>query len=231
MDKFQIAKNELYKISHNDDQQGCEELFCKLHNEDYLGSPQTENTNSHNCIACQLQVGNMRIFKFLNDTKTEEDIEYSFTMFILLLYLQVEKFQTIFKLIGITFEYVEQNWEQLIRIRKWANFVKHPKGFLFTHHPNFIFEDDPSYNALKADSQNQLIDYEIIKKFFTKETDEGFKNTIKEVGNKKNVVIVIPCPEKVIQEYSKISMEFCEKIGANPHFKEILKKHTTIEDY
>lgn len=234
MDKFQQAKEILYKISHHDHINGCEQLFCKLHNDEYLGSAEKDSTNSHNCIACNLQDGNLKIYKFLNElgkVDTSEDIEYASTIFYLLLYLQVEKFHTIFKFIGITFEYVEQNWEPLMQIRKWANFIKHPKGFLFTHHPTFIYEDNSTIPTLKANKQNQIIDYDIIKKFYTRETDDGFKNTIKEVGNKRNIVVILPCPVRIMTDYCKISQGFCNKLGDNPHFKEILKKHSTIEDY
>lgn len=235
MDKFKQAKNELYKITHHDHKAGCEELFCKLHEEDYLGSPENDTTISHNCIACNLQDGNLKLYKFLNElapVKTSEDIEYASIIYYLLLYLQVEKFHTIFKFIGITFDYVEQNWETLVQIRKWANFIKHPKGFLFTHHPNYIFEDDTTIPSLQADKKNnQLFQYGEIKKFYSRESDDGFKNTINEIGNKKNITVVLPCPLRIMKEYCKISKEFCNKIGENPHFKEILKEHSTIEDY
>jgi hypothetical protein len=234
MTKYQQAKEILYKITHDDHMNDCEQLFCKLHDDNYLGLPENNTTNSHNCIACNLQDGNLKIYKFLNELGTVEstdELEYASTIYYLLLYLQVEKFHTIFKFIGITFEYVEQNWETLIQIRKWANFIKHPKGFLFTHHPTFIYDDNSTITSLKANKQNQIIDYEIIKKFYTRETDDAFKNTIKEVGNKKNIIVILPCPVRIMIEYSKINQEFCKKIGENPHFKEILKKHSTIEDY
>ena len=234
MDKFKQAKEELYKITHHDHSAGCEQLFCRLHEEEYLGSPENETTISHNCIACNLQDGNLKIFKFLNELGTiqsSEEIEYASTIFYLLLYLQIEKFHTIFKFIGITFDYVEQYWEPLIQIRKWANFIKHPKGFLFTHHPSFIYEDDATIPSLKSNNINQVISYEEIKKFYTRETDDGFKNTIKELGNKKNIIVVIPCPLRIMTDYCRINVEFCDKIKDNPHFKEILKKHSTIDDY
>ncbi len=234
MDKFKLAKEELYKITHDDPLAGSEEIFCKLHGEDYLGIFVNEATNSHNCIACNLHDGNLKIYRFLDElgtVKTSDQIEYASTIFFLLLYLQIEKLHTIFKFIGITFEYVEENWEPLVQIRKWANFIKHPKGFLFTHHPTFIYEDDKTIPGLKSIKINQLIRYDEIKKFYTRETDDSFKNTIKEIGNKKNIIVVLPCPLRIMKEYCKISIEFCDKIGVNPHFKEILKKHSTIEDY
>jgi len=35
----------------------------------------------------------------------------------------------------------------------------------------------------------------------------------------------------LIKNYSEICKQFCIKIGENPHFKEVLMKHSTIEDY
>jgi hypothetical protein len=229
MEKFISAKSKLEKIVYFDPQNGCEELFCKLHNEDHLGS--RDNSDSHSCIACQLQEGNSNLLKFLTDNQYSMHIDYEFTVFIILLYLQVEKFHTIFRLIGITMEYVEENWSTLIVIRKWANFIKHPKGFLFTHHAEYIFEDDSNLKKYRNDSQTQIIDFELIKKFYNRESDDSFKNSIKKLGNKRNLKVVIPCPDTLIDDYIRICNEFCSKICMNPHFKEVLKKHSTIEDY
>jgi hypothetical protein len=133
---------------------------------------------------------------------------------------------TIFKIIGITMDYVEKNWPVLIEIRKWANFIKHPKGFLFTHHPKYIFE-----NESISKSNNQIIDYEIVIKFYNRESDDSFKKSIHEMGNKKNLIVLVPSPERIINEYVIVCREFCDKIKLNPHFKDVLKEHSTIIDY
>lgn len=200
--------------------------FCVLQEYTHLGN--RNNTEHHNCLACQLKQGDDRLARFLRESKTGEDEEYDFTIFILLMYLQVEKLNTIFKFIGITQDYVEENWQVLIEIRKWANFVKHPKGFLFTHHPIFVFETA----QVKKNSKTKVLDYKtFVSKFYNHENKDYLTQTIQEIGNKQNITVVIPSPLRLIKEYLKVSASFCKKVKSNPHFKEVLKKHTTINDY
>lgn len=202
--------------------------FCSLQNITHLGIK--TRSNYHNCLACQLEEGNNKIIRFLRDSDTSKDDieekEYYFTVFILLLYLQVEKLNTIFKFIGITFEFVEENWKVLGEIRKWANFIKHPKGFLFTHHPNFHFETE----NIKPDKNTKIIDADFVFKFYNHEDKEKLSQTIQQIGNKNNLIVLIPDPDRLIKDYIKVSKKFCDTVKRNPHFKAILKKHTTIID-
>ncbi len=123
MNKFDIAKTELEKICIHKPRSGCEQIFCILHEQEYLGI----HKESHACVACNLNDSVERIYRFLKQNRSKEDIEYSFTAYILLLYLLVEKMHTIFNHVAITYQYVKKNWKILIEIRKWANFIKHPK--------------------------------------------------------------------------------------------------------
>ena len=83
----------------------------------------------------------------------------------------------------------------------------------------------------KSNSDTKVFEFTDIKKFYSKENEDLFKQLVKDVGNKRNIYVALPCPEVLIAEYNSISQLFCSKIGENPHFKEILKKHSTIEDY
>jgi len=227
MDKFKKAASIIEKISVHNTRKNCEELFCKLHDEDYLGfSVKPKKGINHNCLACQLNDGNQRIHKFLKQTDSSSDNEYNFTIYILLLYLQVEKLHTIFKIIGLTFEYVELNWKVLIEIRKWANFIKHPKGFLFTHHPSFLFEDAKYHE----DDHTKILDYKFVSKFYYRENEEILKQSIQELGNKSNILVILPSPDRLASEYVKVCTEFCDKIKDNPHFREILKTRSSLND-
>ena len=121
-------------------EESCSYLFCDLHDKEYLG----DHKGNHVCIACTLDDSVCKLDRFLTeatDLENDEDsnVDYIFTNYILLLYLTVEKLHTVFKTIGISYDFVEENWPVLIEIRKWANFIKHPKGFLFTHHPTYYF--------------------------------------------------------------------------------------------
>lgn len=226
MNKFELAKNELEKICTSNSKMDCEKIFCILHEVEYLGD---HGRNAHACIACNLNDSLEKIHRFLEQNKSSDDLEYSFTIYILLLYLLVEKMHTIFKYIGISYEYVEDKWKVLIEIRKWANFIKHPKGFLFAHHPEYQFE----YEVIdKEYSKWKRIDYvNFVEPLYKHEDPRKFKQTINQFANKENLLVIIPCPERIIKELNIVCREFCEKIKENKHFQEILKADSVLENY
>ena len=226
MNKFELAKKELEKICTHDPENSCEQVFCILHEPLYLGS---HGENSHACLACTLNDSVDKIHKFLNENQSSDDLEYTFTLYILLLYLLVEKMHTIFKYVGISYEYVEANWHVLIEIRKWANFIKHPKGFLFVHHPEYHFEDETIPNS---HSSWKKINYtNFVEPLYKREDEAKFRHTIKEFANKSDLLVIIPCPERIAKELSIVCKEFCSKIKDNKHFQEILKADSVLEDY
>ncbi len=227
--KFKFARNELQKICSYEASEECEYLFCILHEEDYLG----DHKGSHVCLGCTLNDSISKIDRFLSeaqqlDENTPENLEYLFTVYILLMYLTVEKLHTIFKFIGITWDFVEENWKVLVEIRKWANFIKHPKGFLFTHHPDYIFEDSKDID--KSNKTVKYLDFDFVSKFYFREDEKKLKQTILEIGNKENIVVLLPCPERLTKEFVQVCREFCEKIKNNEHFKSILKNHVILEE-
>ena len=226
---FVLALENIEKVACHDPSQNCEQIFCILHEPGYLGEHDREG---HVCLGCNLNDSLVMLHTFLKDIKSEYSIEYKFTMFILLLYLIVEKLATIFKVIGITQEYVEENWSIMVEIRKWANFIKHPKGFLFTHHPEYIFETgDFLTPEQKKDSPNKYIEYDFVKRFYTRENPAQTKELLKQIANKDKVIVILPAPDRLTEEFAKICRAFCEKIKDNAHFKEILKKHSFTEGY
>ncbi len=226
MNKFDLAKKELEKICTFNPEKDCDQIFCILHEQEYLGN---HDGNTHACIACNLNDSLEKIYRFLNQNKSLDDLEYSFTIYILLLYLLVEKMHTIFKYIGISYEYVEDKWNVLIEIRKWANFIKHPKGFLFAHHPEYHFEDETIDNKY---TNWKKIDYvNFVEPLYKREDPRKFKQTISQFANKINLLVIIPCPERIAKELNTVCKEFCEKIKDNKHFQEILKADSVLENY
>ncbi len=226
LDKFTLARDELEKICTYCPDRECYMVFCILHSAEYLGDHEGK---SHPCIACNLNDGLAKIYKFLDENKKPVDIEYSFTIYILLCYLLVEKMHTIFRYIGISYEYVEEKWWVLIEIRKWANFIKHPKGFLFSHHSEYFYENE----KITKDFINcKQINYDnFIKPLYSSENPKKFKQTINEFANKDDLLVIIPCPERIAKELNVACNEFCKKIKDNEHFKEILKKDSVLEKY
>lgn len=84
--------------------------------------------------------------------KPTEDLDYYFFNYFLLLYLFVERVDIIFEVINkdgkskLFNDYQQHNFKTLRKINKWANFIKHPKEFLFTHWATYYFEGDPEIN-------------------------------------------------------------------------------------
>jgi hypothetical protein len=226
---FIKAKAELGKIC-NIGIKTQSQIFCILHSPEHLGQGNKDSyeIRNHSCIGCNLQESLDNIYRFLSENNNKQfglDYGYTFQVFILLLYLNLEELTTIFKFIGITQEYVQDNWPVLIEIRQWANFVKHPKGFLFTHHPEYLFEGE------KKNKKFCYIDKDFIKKLYNHESSGKFEQTIQQIGNKANVKILIPDPVQIIKEYKNVCEKFCDKIKNNEHFREILIKHGTLENY
>ena len=224
MNKFELAKAELQKSCTYVPNKNFDQLFCRLHDEEYLGS----HSGSHACLACNLNNSLEKIHKFLKQNRSKEDIEYSFTIFILLTYLLVEKLTTVFKHIGITQEYVETKWPVLTEIRKWANFIKHPKGFLFAHHPEFLFEDDEI--PIKYKNWKKVNYKNLVEPLYKREDEGKYKQSINEFANRFELLVLIPNPERIAKELNLACFDFCEKIKDNSHFKEILKE-TSVIDY
>lgn len=232
MNKFELARKEIEKICVLNLDENCEQVFCILHEPEYLGN---HEENTHACLGCNLNNSLEKVYIFLTENNASEHTEYplyreySFTTYILLMYLLVEQLHTIFKYIGISYEYVESKWKVLIEIRKWANFVKHPKGFLFAHHPEYFFEDEsipPDYSNWKK------INFEnFVTPLYKREDEKKFKQTIHQFANKPNLLVIIPCPERLARELSVVCKEFCEKIKDNKHFQEILKADSVLENY
>lgn len=201
------------------------QIFCVLHNSEYLGN--NSDATDHSCIACNLNGAICNVTNFLkyND---HTDIEYSSTGNILFNYLLVERLTLLFKIVGISYEWVEENWPILIEIRKWANFIKHPKGFLLTHHPEYSFEGE----TLPSDKKYTIVTYkDVVEPLYKREDEAKYKQTFERFANKQNIIVIVPNPERWAKEVIVVCYAFIEKIKLNEHFKEILKKNTVIENY
>lgn len=226
MDKFKLAKNELEKFCVYKPKSGCQQIFCILHEAAYLGS---HDGTSHACLACNLNDSLEHVYKFLRSNRYLTKIEYTFSIYILLLYLLIEKLHTVFKVIEISFEFVEENWPILIEIRKWANFIKHPKGFLFAHHPVYIIEDEPIPDAQKEWKKITYSNFIVL--FYDRERKEKFQQTMIEFANQSELIVLIPNPERMAKELNSACTEFCQMIKDNPQYRVILTEHSVLENY
>lgn len=170
---------------------GDNPLICELH--DILDKGEL----NHNCLACNIASSFDLIQKHLRNHDSLQDQEYAFQSTIIIYYLLVEKFFAIFKSI----EEAElkpkgyKNAHKTMRlIWGWANFLKHPKAFMYVHDPKFInlgeYQLKENENN-KGDENSYLgIENEFIKKYYM----GGSKNTelYELIKNKTNVLVVYP---------------------------------------
>ena len=112
---------EIYLSSHYPDGVDSSSLMCSIHGSFKEG---------HNCVACNLNVNSELIIKFLLQYKAFRDVNLTFTNFILLLYLLVERYNEFFNLLTLQESYRIRYFQVFQEIKWWANFLKHPKGLI-----------------------------------------------------------------------------------------------------
>lgn len=159
-------------------------------------------------------------------------LDYYFNNYILWLYLTVERVEFIFDLLtskdknpkedlsnNIFLEYYQDEFKIFILIKKWANFIKHPKKFLFCHYPNYVFNKPFEENTT-------IIDSEYIAKYFS-----DSKKSPVDLTNKKDVYVIIPNLTDLTEQFCETFLKFIALITENSIVANRLRKKTVIEDY
>lgn len=158
------------------------------------------------------------------------NLDYYFFNYFLLLYLFVERVDLIFEVINkggkskLFNDFQFHNFKALRKINKWANFIKHPKEFLFTHWATYYIEGDEAIEIKEGDVK---IDTDFIFKHYFSETKE--RSVILE--NNKNVYVEVPNLENITTDFCKEMDVFFDFICCNQVVADFLKKKSTIEDY
>jgi len=193
--------------------------------------------NGHNCLGCNLQEDIDWIESFLEQAKAENyfygeiHIEFFFKSYLFHLYLLTEKIFEIKKIIGLPVSYKEKEFEVYRNIKLWANFFKHPKAFILTHHPKFYFDNDLEKIERKRKGSDKIIDLKFIQKYYTGEDKNKYKNLILELKNNDNVKVILPSPETLTLDFCNACGVFITIIRENKAYREILNDVTTLENY
>ncbi|UKM65050.2 hypothetical protein GSB9_01612 [Flavobacteriaceae bacterium GSB9] len=216
---------DLFISEHYDDEYNT--LFCSIHNNFQKG---------HNCVACNLNDSNLRIENFLIQHRSFKDINLTFTSFILLLYLQVESIYEYFDLIQLQESYKLKHFKIFQDVKRWANFLKHPKSFMLVHHPKWTFEgrkikneEDDNLVAEKIKRSNPTIDTDFVNEFYS--GDRKNRELYKKLNKKEKVLICFPDPIKLIKEFTEAQRKFVDVISNNEIIRDLLDNKTTIENH
>lgn len=197
--------------------------MCQLH--DVFG---TMDDNHHNCLGCNFADSIQLIEAFLKTWQSQETIHFSYTTYLILCYLLVERIDTMFNVIQLNQDYRVEHFKILLSIRRWANFIKHPKAFLLTHHAEYTFHDSPKNGAL-TDHAAVVIDRTFVDKYYS--NDDKNNELYREIENKENVLVVFPDVIHVTEELCVAINKSVDVIRDNAVYKEVLAKRSTFLDY
>jgi hypothetical protein len=159
-----------------------------------------------------------------------DDLDYYFFNYFLLLYLFVERVDIIFDIVSekgktkLFNDFQQHNFKTLRKINKWANFIKHPKEFLFTHWPNYYIEGETTIDLKDGDVK---IDTDFIFNHYFSESKE--RPVI--LQNNRSVYVEIPNLENITTEFCKEMNIFFDFICCNQVVADFLKKKSTIENF
>jgi hypothetical protein len=182
--------------------------------------------DGHNCLGCNLQDQATLISDFLGSADVCYSKIHFFTIYNLLLYLLTERILEIKKIIGLPSGYKEDKFRVLKEVKLWANFLKHPKAFILTHHPKYVFNGED----YERDSK-KIIDFEYILKYYSGEDINKYKVLVRELRNNKNVLVELPDLKRLTHDFCEACKEFIDIIKENKAYREILNDMTTLEHF
>lgn len=226
MNDYQLADFELARINFESQLMGSQDNYypniCDIH--DAFESMQEESSR-HNCIGCNFADSVWLVKYFFDRVHTYESIHDAYFEYIFRLYLIVERMNEIFSIIELPEKYRLKHFNTVREIHKWANFVKHPKAFIYTHHPVFAIEGED----MEPNTNSQIIDSDFVQKYYSgmKRNKELFKK----LSNNKAVIVKFPKPSALIGYFSNELCLFKNVICNNDVYKEILSEHSSYELY
>ena len=198
-------------------------VMCEFH--DAFG---TYDTGHHNCLGCNFADITWLIINFLQTYALQNKIQYAYSTFIVLAYLLVERIDTLFNIIDLNKTYRAEHFKVLLEIRRWANFLKHPKAFLLTHHPTFSYHSSPRNKELREHA-SVVIDRAFVDSYYV--NDDRDKALYKELENKDNVLVIFPDVVRLAKDLCKAMHDCVAVVRDNPVYRWVLEDKTTFYDY
>lgn len=203
--------------------------MCELH--DIFSSqtsPSETVTADHNCLGCNFADSITLIDGFLQTHEGQTSVQSSHTIAIMLFYLLVERMDMLLNLIKLNEEIRKADFKILMEMRKWANFIKHPKAFVLTHHPVFTFEGHSENPALRPEA-NATVDFTFVQKYYS--NDDKNDVLFEELENKDNVLVIFPSLPNVAKRMCEAMSTLIALLRENSVFRRILNQKSTFTEY
>src|SRR5580704_3914114 len=171
--------------------------MCRIHAA-YAG-PEEAN---HNCLGCNFNDLTDQVSKFLQLVGGNPGLlEYheGFSLLSQLVNSVWERIADVFDMLTVPQSYRCRHYGTFIRLRRWANFFKHPKEFgWLVHHPEYCNERSTDAAKYRADKQFKIVDDEFLKKYYSADRCKGLAGEF--AGFQKMVVVVLPDLMEVITQ-------------------------------
>ncbi len=214
-----VLENNLDIFSEIYDFEHYSSNFC------YLNYHMNENDSSHNCIACNLNETLSYTLDSIRNTPSYAYVEHYYCFVIQSLYLTAERVLSVSKS-AFQIDEIVDSYPTTMQIRKWANFFKHPKSFLFCHHPDYFID---GFDNDDLENYDLIIDSTFIEVYYK----DGSKNQeLKEnLENKQNVAVIFPKIDRLFKDFHVELNLFLNDLNDNPELVEELINRATIEDY
>lgn len=192
----------------------------------------TITDGAKNCEDCLGENLNSLIVSVVDDFFTNytpafnTQIDFYFSTYNFWLYTFVERIDFVFKVLNkdnenkLFADYHKKNFKTLADIRKWMNFIKHPKEFLFCHWPKYVFHKEQIPNNDKVIT----IDINFIRNYYA-ET----KVRIPKLEKQDQVWVLVPDLVELTENFCNELNVFFDFICKNQIVSDYLKEKTSIE--
>ena len=220
---FESARKEF------DDRVQRHQLMCQIF-QAYAGPGQ----QNHNCLGCnfdELTAHISNCLKACSEGAQYFTLQLAYFMYLQLLNNSWERITDVFDIISVPEGYRARHYQPLIKMRRWANFFKHPKEFgWLVHHPQYTIEGSP-HAATFSSKKNEyrIVDDEFLKKYYTADRSKGLASEFR--GLEQKVVVVLPDVAQLTSQVCDCLTNFVEVVTKNPVYHEILNDKATIINY
>ncbi len=194
---------------------------CSLH--DVLSVPKT---TAHNCLGCNLADLTNAFGEVLNGLTKCKDLQAAFSIYFMWLNVFVERYDFMFSYLGVPDSYRIKHFPVFLQIKHWANFQKHPKAFLFVHHPSFSC---PTVGITVDKKKPKIIDQVFVDKYY--KGGKHNESLSSELMNARSVVVHYPDPRTIVEDFCAQSQKFVEIVAKNPMYQELLMEKSTLLDF
>lgn len=192
-------------------------LMCSIH-ESFHGE-------GHNCVACNLEESSKLIANYLKNYNRFETPDSVFTSYIWFLYLMTTRMEEYIEIMCLAESIKQKKFGVFQKVKRWANFIKHPKAFIFVHHPCYSFEGTPVPPGCDGSHHEIIINDEFVKEFYSGGQNNGKLRG--KLAKKEGVMVEFPNPVTLMAEFVKAQKNFVELICDNKMIRELLDEKAT----